>query len=167
MADDEGALAQLGSGNNGPDFLGAQLRIVVRSPAAVAHPGQINRRHAKIAGEVRRNVAPPMAMRTAAMNAQKTARARPSRRARPKQVMDAATRRHREPRLAGVGNGPPKPIRRGRTDRQEIGWYGLAAQGGCTRITGSVLPLIGRHYIGRREPAHSATPRQQRYLADP
>src|ERR1700738_4276649 len=122
MADDEGALAQLGGGNNGPDSLGAQLRVVVRSPAAVAHPGQINRRDAKIAGEIRRNIAPPMAMRTAAVNEQKAARARPPRRARPKQIMDAATRCHHEPRLAGVGNGPPKPIRRRRTGRPEIGW---------------------------------------------
>jgi hypothetical protein len=29
-----------------------------------------------------------------------------------------------------------------------------------------ILPLIGQHYIGRRDPAHSVTPRQQRYLAD-
>src|SRR5258705_10380260 len=135
MADDKGALAQLGSGNNGPDFLGAKLRVVVRSPAAVAHPGQIDRRDTKIAGEIRRNVAPQMALPTSAVNEQKTARARPSRRARPKQVMDAAACCHYKPRLAGVGNGPPKPIRCRRTDRQEIGWDGFAAQGGCTRIT--------------------------------
>src|ERR1700738_2054889 len=78
--------------------------------------------------------------------------------------MDPAARHRHELRLPGVGNGPPKPIRRRRADRKEIGWYGFAAQG-CTRITGSVLPLIGQHYIGRRDPAHSATPRQQRYLA--
>jgi hypothetical protein len=29
-----------------------------------------------------------------------------------------------------------------------------------------ILPLIGQHYIGRRDPAHSVSPRQQRYLAD-
>src|SRR6266566_4334256 len=142
MADDEGALAQLGSGNHGADFLGAKLRVVVRSPAAVAHPGQINRRDAKVAGEVRRNVAPPVAMRTAAMNEQKAALARPRRRARPMQVMDAAARYHHELRLAAVRNGPPKPIRRQRTDRKEIDWNGFAAQGGCTRITGSALPLM-------------------------
>jgi hypothetical protein len=69
----EGALAQLGSGNHGADFLGAKLRVVVRSPGAVAHAGQINRRDAKVAGEVRRNVAPPVAMCTAAMNEKKPA----------------------------------------------------------------------------------------------
>src|SRR4029077_15942971 len=76
MADDEGALAQLGSGNHGADFFGAKLRVVVRSPAAVAHPGQINRRYSEVASEVRRNVAPPVAMRAAAMNEQKAALAR-------------------------------------------------------------------------------------------
>src|SRR5205807_3810027 len=137
MADDEGALAQLGSGNHGADFLGAKLRGVVRTPAAVAHPGQINCRHAKVAGEVRRNVTPPVAMRTAAMNEKKAALARPRRRARPMQVMDPAARYHHELRLAGLGDGPPKPIRRRRTDRKQIDWDGFAAQGGCTRITGS------------------------------
>jgi hypothetical protein len=34
-----------------------------------------------------------------------------------------------------VGNGPPKPIRGRRADRQEIDWYGFAAQGDWTRIT--------------------------------
>jgi len=38
MADDEGALTQLSSGNYGADFLGAKLRGVVRTPAAVAIP---------------------------------------------------------------------------------------------------------------------------------
>src|ERR1700680_2062381 len=61
MADDEGALTQLSSGNYGADFLGAKLRGVVRTPVAVAHSGQINRRDAKVAGEVRRNVTPPVA----------------------------------------------------------------------------------------------------------
>jgi len=48
----------------------------VRTPAAVAHPGQINRRDAKVAGEVRRNVTPPVAMRAAAMNEHMQADAR-------------------------------------------------------------------------------------------
>jgi nucleotidyltransferase/DNA polymerase involved in DNA repair len=48
--------------------------------------------------------------------------------ARPMQVVDPAARYHHELRLAGVGNGPPKPIRRRRTDRKEISWYGFAAQ---------------------------------------
>jgi hypothetical protein len=73
MADDEGALAQLGSGNHGADFFGAKLRVVVRSPGTVSHAGQINRRDAKAADEVRRNVAPPVAMCTAAMNKKKAA----------------------------------------------------------------------------------------------
>jgi hypothetical protein len=150
MADDEGALAQLSSRNHGADFFGANLRGVVRSPGAVTHPRQINRRDAKVAGEVRRNVTPPVAMRTAAMNEKKTALGRPRRLACPQQVMDPAARHRHELRLAAVGNGPPKPIRRRRTDRQEIGWYGFAAHGGCTRIIGWVLPLIGQHYIGRR-----------------
>ena len=165
MADDEGALTQLSSGNYGADFLGAKLRGVVRTPAAVAHPGQINRRDAKVAGEVRRNVTPPVAMCTAAMNEKKPALARSRRLAPPMQVVDPAPRYHHELRLPGVGNGPPKPIWRRRTDRKEIGWYGFAAQGGCTRITGSALPLISQHYIGRRTLARSVTPRQQRDLA--
>src|SRR6516164_1140711 len=165
MADDERALAQLGSGNHGADFFGAKLRVVVRSPAAVAHAGQINRRDAKVAGEVRRNVAPPIAMCTAAVNEKKAAAARPRRLACPIQVVDPAARYHHELRLPGVGNGPPKPIWRRRADRKEIGWYGFAAQGGCTRITGWVLPLIGQHYIGRSDPADCVIPRQQRYLA--
>src|ERR1700740_2251038 len=86
MADDEGALAQLGSGNHGADFLGAKLRVVVRSPGAVAHAGQIKRRDAKIAVEVRRNVTPPVTMRTAAMNEKKAALARSRRLACPMQV---------------------------------------------------------------------------------
>src|SRR5207244_3749438 len=60
---------------------------------------------------------------------------------------------------------PPKPIWRRRADRKEIGWYGFAAQEGCTCITGWVLPLIGQHCTRRRDPAHSVTPRQHRYLA--
>src|SRR5215471_17000261 len=40
--------------------------------------------------------------------------------------------------------------RRRRTDRQEIGWYGFAAQRGCTHIIASALPLIGLHYLGQR-----------------
>ena len=103
-------------------------------------------------------------MCTAAMNEKKAAAARPRRLACPIQVVDPAARYHHELRLPGVGNGPPKPIGRRRADRKEIGWYGFAAQGGCTRITGWILPLIG-HYIGRRDPAHSVTTRQQRYLA--
>ena len=99
------------------------------------------------------------------MNEKKAAAARPRRLACPIQVVDPAARDHHELRLPGVGNGPPKPIGRRRADRKEIGWYGFAAQGGCTRITGWVLPLIGQHYIGRRDPAHSVTRRQQRYLA--
>ena len=70
--------------------------------------------------------------------------------ARPYQVMDAAARYRHELRLARAGNGPPKPIRRRRTDRQEIGWYGFAAQRGCTHIFASALPLIGLHYLGQR-----------------
>ena len=101
MADDEGALAQLGSGNHGADFLGAKLQVVVRSPGAVAHAGQINRRDAKIAGEVRRNVAPPVAMRTAAVNEKKATLARSRRLACPMQVVDPAPRYHHELRLPG------------------------------------------------------------------
>jgi hypothetical protein len=68
MSDNEGALAQLGSGHHGADFFRAKFRIVVRSPTTISHAGQVNRRDAKVAGEVRRNIAPPVAMRTAAMN---------------------------------------------------------------------------------------------------
>jgi len=93
---------------------------------------------------------PPVAMRTAAMNEQKAALARPRRLARPNQVMDPAARYRHELRLAGAGNGPPEPIRGRRTDREEIGWYGFAAQRGCTHIIASALPLIGQHHIGRR-----------------
>jgi len=50
--------------------------------------------------------------------------------------VDPAARYHHELRLPGVGNGPPKPIGRRRADSKQIGWYGFAAQGGCTRITG-------------------------------
>src|SRR5262249_20106258 len=126
MADDEGALAQLGSGNHGADFFGAKLGVVVRSPGAVAHAGQIDRRDAKVAREVRRNVAPPIAMCTAAMNEKKAAAARPRWLARPNQVMDRAARYHHELRLLGVRNGPPKPIWRRRADRKEIGWNDFA-----------------------------------------
>src|SRR5262249_52939201 len=73
MSDKEGALTQLGSGHHSADFFGAELRSVVRSPPTIAHAGQINRRDAKVAGEVRRNIAPPEAMRTPTMNDQKTA----------------------------------------------------------------------------------------------
>src|ERR1700720_2161370 len=89
-------------------------------------------------------------MCTAAMNEKKPALVRSRRLARPIHVGDPAPRYHHELRLPGVGNGPPKPIWRRRTDRKEIGWYGFAAQGGCTRISGSALPLISQHYIGRR-----------------
>jgi len=65
------------------------------------------------------------------------------RRARPMQEMDPAARYRHELRLAGVGKGPPKPIRRRRTDCKEIDWSGFAAQGGCTHITGSALPPMG------------------------
>jgi hypothetical protein len=62
------------------------------------------------------------------MNKEKATFARPHRRARPNQVMDPTTRHRHELRLAGVGNGPPKPVRRRRTDRKEIGRHGLATQ---------------------------------------
>src|SRR5262249_9296457 len=133
MSDNEGALAQLGSGHHGTDFCGAKLRIVARSPTTIAHAGQIDRRDAKVAGEVRRNIAPPVAMRTAAMNEQKAALARPRRLARPNQVMDAAARYRHELRLAGAGNGPPKPIPRPRTDRPESRRDDFAAQRSFTR----------------------------------
>src|SRR5262249_37217058 len=90
MSDNEGALAQLRSGHHGANFFGAKLRSVVRSPTTIAHTGQINCRDAKVAGEVRRNIAPPVAMRAAAMNEEKAALARPRRLARPNQVMDLA-----------------------------------------------------------------------------
>jgi len=48
--------------------------------------------------------------------------------------------------------------------RRSVGTASLL-KGGYACITGWVLPLIGQHYIGRRDPAHSVTPRQQRYLA--
>jgi hypothetical protein len=62
VADDEGTFPQLRSRNYGADFFGAELRIVVRSLPTIAHAGQINRRNAKVAGEVRRYIAPPVAM---------------------------------------------------------------------------------------------------------
>src|SRR5260370_40587955 len=102
MADDEGALAQLSSRNHGADFFGANLRGVVRSPGAVTHPGQINRRDAKIAGDVRCNVTPPVAMRTAAMNEKKPLLARPCRLPCPKQAIDPAARYRDELRLSRV-----------------------------------------------------------------
>jgi hypothetical protein len=83
-------------------------------------------------------------MRTAAMNEKKAALARPRRLARPNQVMDPAARYRHELRLVRAGSGPPKPIRCRRTDHEEIGGYGFAAQRGCTRIIASALPLIGQ-----------------------
>src|SRR6202008_934707 len=102
--------------------------VVMRSPSTVAHAGQVNRRNAKITSEVRRNVTPPVAMCTAAMNEHKAARVRPRRLARPDQVMDPAARYRLELRLATMGNRPPKPVRRRRADREKIGGYGFAAQ---------------------------------------
>src|SRR5262249_13135380 len=164
MSDNEGPLAQLRSGHHGANFFGAKLRSVVRSPTTIAHTGQINCRDAKVAGEVRRNIAPPVAMRAAAMNEEKAALARPRRLARPNQVMDLAARYRRELRLARAGNGPPKPIRRRRTDRQEIAWYGFAAQRGCTHIIASAQPLIRPTSYHTKDPAHSVALRQQHDL---
>jgi hypothetical protein len=89
-------------------------------------------------------------MRTAAMNKKKAAPVRPRWLARPNQVMDPAARYRHELRLVRVGNGPSKPIRRRRTDREKIGRYGFADQRGCTRIIEAALPMIAQHYIGRR-----------------
>ena len=164
MSDNEGALAQLGSGHHGTDFFGAKLGGVVRSPPTIAHAGQINRRDAKVAGEVRRNIAPPVAMRTAAMDEEKAAFARLRRLSRPNQVMDWAVRYRYELRLAGTGNSPPKPIRRRRTDRQQIGWYGFAAQRGCTHIIASTATDRPTSYR-MKDPARSLALRQQRNLA--
>jgi hypothetical protein len=47
--------------------------------------------------------------------------------------------------------------------RRSVGTASLLKGGHA--LTGWVLPLIGQHYIGRRDPADSVTPRQQRYLA--
>jgi hypothetical protein len=58
----------------------------------------------------------------------KAALARPRWLARPNQVMDPAARYRHELRLPRAGSGPPKPIRCRRTDREEIGGYGFAAQ---------------------------------------
>src|SRR5215472_1558232 len=164
MSDNEGALAQLGSGHHGTDFFGAKLRIVARSPTTIAHAGQSDRRDAKVAGEVRRNIAPPVAMRTAAMNEEKAALAWLRRLSRPNQVMDWAVRYRHELRLTGTGNSPPKPIRRRRTDRQEIGWYGFAAQRGCTHIIASTATDRPTSYR-MKDPARSLALRQQRNLA--
>jgi hypothetical protein len=59
-----------------------------------------------------------------------------------------------------VGDSPPKPVRRRRTDRKEIGRYGFAAQIGCTRIIESAPLLIGQPSYRNRDPAHSVAPRQ-------
>ena len=56
-----------------------------------------------------------------------------------------------------------KEYRERLSDRQEIGWYGFAAQRGCTRIIASARPLIGQHHI-TKNPAHSVALRQQRNL---
>jgi hypothetical protein len=104
-------------------------------------------------------------MRTAAMNEQKAAFVRPRRLTRPNQVMDRAARYRHKLRLAGTGNGPPKPIRRRRTDRHEIGWYGFAAQRGCTRIY-CIGPATDRPTSYRsKDPAHSVALRQQCNIA--
>jgi hypothetical protein len=104
-------------------------------------------------------------MRTAAMNQQKAALVWPRRLARPDQVMDPAARYRHELRLARAGNGPPKPIRRRRTDRREIGWYGFAAQRGCTRIY-CICPATDRPISYRsKDPAHSVALRQQHNFA--
>jgi hypothetical protein len=66
--------------------------------------------------------------------------------------------------LAGTGNSPPKPIRRWRTDRQEIGWYGFAAQRGCTHIIASAGTDRPTSYR-MKDPARSVALRQQRNLA--
>ena len=57
-----------------------------------------------------------MAMRTAAMDEQKAALARPRWIARPEQIMDPAACYHYEVRLAAVGNRPSKPVWRRRAD---------------------------------------------------
>ena len=160
MADDKGTLPQLRSGNHGADFFGAKLPIVVRSPTTIAHAGQIYRRNAKVAGEVRRNIAPPVTVRAAAMNEKKAALARPRRLACPNQVMDPAARYRHELRLVGAGNGPPKPIRCRRTDREEIRRYGFAAQKGCTRIIELGLAADRPTSYRTKHPAHSVAPRQ-------
>ena len=85
-------------------------------------------------------------MRTATMDEQKAALARPHRLARPDQIMNAAPCYHYEVRLAAVGNGPSKPVWRPRANRKEIGWDGFVDRGGSMRIFGSVLPLIDRHH---------------------
>jgi hypothetical protein len=66
--------------------------------------------------------------------------------------------------LAGTGNSPPKPIRRRRTDRQEIGFYRFAAQRGCTHITASAATDRPTSYR-MKDPARSVALRQQRNLA--
>src|SRR6516164_5242257 len=81
------------------------------------------------------------------------------------QVMDSAARYRHELRLAGLGNGPLKPIRRRCADPKEIGWYGFAAQGGCTRILDRPWRSSANSILVEKNPAHSAGPRQQRHLA--
>ena len=54
---------------------------------------------------------------------------------------------------------------RARNVSRSVGTASLLKEAAPALLDG-ILPLIGQHYIGRRDPAHSVTPRQQRYLAD-
>jgi hypothetical protein len=60
--------------------------------------------------------------------------------------------------LAVLGNSPPKPVRRRRANREEIGRYGFAAQRGCTRIIVSAPLPIGPPSYRNEDPAHFRSP---------
>ena len=86
------------------------------------------------------------------------------RRARPMQEMDPAARYRHEQRLAGVGKGPPKPIRRRRTDCKEIDWSGFALKEAARTLLGRPCRRWASIIPGQ-EPSSFRSPRQQLNLA--
>src|SRR5205807_8873260 len=101
-------------------FRRADFRAVAAAPAAVAHAGEIDRRHAVMAHEVGRDERPPVGMRAAAVHEQKPAAAQRFLLG-PQQIMDRAAVDGDEALLARLGDRPAEPLGRGRADLQILG----------------------------------------------
>src|SRR5712691_6836911 len=110
------ASAEAGIRDHCAHLCGADIRAIALAPAAVPHARQVDRRHAKIAGEIRRDEAPPIGVCAATVDEQQAAVDGSRRFGRPEQIMDRAIFNDDVPRLLGAGDGPAKPLGGGRAD---------------------------------------------------
>src|SRR5713226_3891645 len=128
VADDEGALPEAGIRDHRAHLCGADIRAIALAPAAVPHARQVDRRHAKIAGEIRRDEAPPIGVCAATVDEQQAAVDGSRRFGRPEQIMDRAIFYDDMPRLPRPREGPSEPFGGGRANFEITQWDRCIAQ---------------------------------------